>query len=345
MGFRLERPPVSQSLVTTWNECHRKAFWRYALGLVRAGVLTPEALFLGILVHAAMKILAGGGTQDAVVRQLHFMCEEELERATTAEGVMPVGADESVGRAKAKAIAMAMAFNELLSDRFQKGNVKILAAEHEVRAVLPSSEIGVRGKRDLEIVGQIDLLTEEGDNREKVISDHKTTSQPPAARAKTAAFEVQPILYRWLVSSLKDGDPPGKFRNYVLLKPTIRLKQTEDFDEYLVRVRQWYRDKAMTAPNDPPMVASTLTYGEMYPKEVVRQVVDVWRAFNQPLHAQRFPRTGAPYQCWKQGRFCPYVDLCFSDPALWPDQIALNFRQEFRYDGTVAQPSEHEAAR
>ncbi len=336
MGYQTHRPlPISQSLVKEWHSCQRKAFFRYALGLVRHGVLTPEALFIGTCVHEAMRHLASGATPDFVARRLGVLARQELEEAATAEGALPRDADIIVTQRKAKALAMATAFYELLEDKWKNLNAEVLYVEHTIKVQIPPEVLrakGIRRKNPLELVGQIDLATrEKGD---VVINDYKTTSVPPADRARVASFDIQAPFYRLLHEGL-EGEmlTADKFRNYILLKPTIRLKQKETYDEYLERVGEWYKDKQASDPNDPPMVVSTLRYEpDLYPDEMMRQIVPVWRAFSGPYNVKYFPRTGAPYQCIKQGQVCPYLDLCQSDPVTWTDQIALQYKQEFRYE-------------
>ncbi len=351
LGFRVRKPPVYQTMINDYYACKRKAFWRHIMGLVRTGSMTPEALFIGQCLHDAMRHLGTGSTMDFVTRRMNKLGQEEMEKAMGGTGVMPANADKRITWSKSKALAMAIVFDkQVTAARRKKGLITIIAVEKEIRAIIPAKVLqrfGCRAKGPIEIAGTLDVISEEtkptrGHTTESeawkksvvVIDDYKTTSDPPPDRAKMAALEVQPYMYRMLQASLKGERVATKFRNYIIMKPGIRLCRGESLTEYIARMKQWYKDYTIEHPNEPPTCVSTIDYdAEMYPINAMKQIIEVWRTTNPrgTFNIENFPMTGAPYQCKQRGNWCPYIDLCFGDPTLWPDQVGLRFKQEFRY--------------
>ena len=326
LGYKVFQPLVSASTLENYYKCQRLFLFRNRLRLIPATELPPDSLMTGRWFHEGMRLVVTGSGPEAVIRELGQQASEQLAEVTSEGGVVPVGAPETVAKAKEMAIAMSLAFYEIASDAKllpdpTGGGVAGFVAERRVECRLPEEAGLVLG--GIGLVGVLDLLYEEMDGS-IVLVDYKTTGSSAVERAKTATFEPQSWIYPILVASLW-GRSPKKIVHYIVQKPTIRLKKKETLAEYIARVPEWYKDKQAERPNDPPIVRSEFPVtGPLYPRSKMLMLKEVARACNaSPPHLDNFPETGAPYQC----KGCAFVALCQSDPVTWVDQIAARFRQ------------------
>ena len=336
LGFKVVAPPVSSSSISAYYQCKRAYFWRYRLGLVHR-THTPSAATEGTWMHEAIRAMMLGGDIATIERDLTTKANainDSLIDSTT--GISPAGVGDQLNRAVQRAVAMANAFLSVARIRnlplVDPDKTNIIGTEQAISCQITLAGKG-RGKKALSVTvaGTLDLIT--GDKASSVVTihDYKRVSGSPADRAQPAYWEPQVWLYPILANAI--GHNPTWFNHWIIQSPTIRQKQTESFVEYLARVVEWYKEKSIADPNDPPMIVSSVSLrGPGFTPERVAILAELAEASQDEPDAENYPRTGAPYACKAYNRLCPYCELCSRDPALWPDAILTSYRQEFRYE-------------
>lgn len=335
MGLKvLSRVPISSSAISTWNECRRKFFWRYSLGLVSKGVLPPKALLTGTLLHEAMREITLRASADGMTRHVVKLAEEALQETKDHSGVVPVGAIELVAECREKALAMAVGFKAAM-ERSQLGYLdgntwEVLGVELELTGELPYT-----GKRRTDMT--MDLLIRNRETQKCRVIDYKSCTDSALDVALAQRMSLQPRLYA-AAAKIWLGHDIESFVHFVVQKPTIRQKKPsksnptgETQSEYLDRCIAWYNEKSNENPNSPPIVkADTPVTGEM-DAEMFHAILE-YRKGASGVSTAKFWRSGAPYACFKFGKRCAYWDLCQSDPVTWTETIFGRFKQEFRYE-------------
>jgi hypothetical protein len=339
LGFEVKPCPVSVSGIQCAARCKRKFFWRYRLGLVRRMEVPSAALTTGTFVHEGLQKLLEGGTLEATTEHLQQRALGLIDRAArvSPDGAIPQSLPEIVNRAYEVASAMVGAAWSFLRDSawgiVNPEKFEVLACERPVLAEVALPAPFRRTKCD--VGGVLDLVVQRRSNGTSAVVDWKTCGRSTVLRSKCAEFEPATTIYPLLAEIIlreKALPPPQFFYHVFLLKPTIRLKKSESLPQYADRVRQWYKDKQMADPNDPPLLVSEV---RAHPGTLTREE---GRMLGEQLHLCRldpdirnFPRNGAPAECvGLSDQGCPYLDLCRSDPVLSTELIAMRYQQDFR---------------
>jgi len=177
------------------------------------------------------------------------------------------------------------------------------------------------------------------------IVDFKTTSFDPRIRCIPTRISPQLALYRFCLQAHLDawaeqGLMPARkvvgSIHAVIKKPTIKYcpdtKDKGGFHCYIERLIQWYKDAEAKDPNNPPVVRDPNRFarGPMTREFWGRLQHYCKLAMSEP-NFDTFYRAGEG-ACLKYNRLCPYMLLCNSAPAMWPDIIRTHYDIRFRED-------------
>jgi hypothetical protein len=108
------------------------------------------------------------------------------------------------------------------------------------------------------------------------------------------------------------------FIHNIVMKPTIRQKKKQTFEEYLEEVREWYKTRMAKEANEHSMVRSWVLHANRPSLKQDAELMSVLTLTDFRCHcklsAKNFPRV-----CWsgQRGITCPYMDLCVRNPSSW----------------------------
>lgn len=133
----------------------------------------------------------------------------------------------------------------LLDKQEQENTIPGIMAEQFRSRILPllpkiakvEQQFRVKIGRDNVLMGKIDAIAEDGTPIE-----HKTTSDSVDEKYIHRLNWDDQVTNYLLALSLERKQIVNKVIYTVIKKPTIRLKQTETPEEYLLRCREWYND-------------------------------------------------------------------------------------------------------
>lgn len=214
---------------------------------------------------------------------------------------------------------MAQLWMAEFADRLQ--DVKTLVVEQTIQEPLAHVRIATS------LIGTIDAVVQ--DDQGIWIVDHKTCSETPAIRASGLTYDSQARAYRELWdTSHADMKCVGCIHNLVM-KPTIRVKKTETYDEYLTRVGEWYETQMLDDKNanTVPMARSFVKFHEppmdQNPEFLCQLVQEgLWATMDPSLSV--FYRNR--HACVQFKKVCPYADLCNRNIRMWPGLLAESGR-------------------
>lgn len=324
------QPTLRSSGLSCWLDCRRKFFFKERLGLVPKGVYVP-ALEIGKLFHTVMGQLLQGAVperaSEVAVAEIQAYQETLLGLADPA-GILPNGklVSDVLGDVQSDltmARAMALATWSLCPWDFERFEVVEVEQLHTLR-YSQLQPIRVR----------LDLLVRDRQDGGLWIVDWKTTSKEPVLRAATVAFEFQPRLYRMAVQPSYPKERVKGVIHRITKKPSIRYcKKDTDFNAYVIRCLEWYREKMTENPASPPVLQSTVQFPQkLLDMELLCWLQELSRACRAQLSPQKFGKDPTGRACVDlSGRhLCPYYQLCATDMAAWTDLINGGFQQQFR---------------
>lgn len=147
------------------------------------------------------------------------------------------------------------------------------------------------------MAGKIDAICADGTPIE-----HKTTSASIDEKyIRNLAWDDQ-VSYYLLARSLITGKPVTRVIYTVCQKPTIRLKQNETEEQYLVRVEDWYTDEKVKAIEVARSV-DELKETEAEARYIVSEIRRRKHFYRNPQHCKMIA--------------CPYASICLNyDPEI-----------------------------
>jgi hypothetical protein len=210
----------------------------------------------------------------------------------------------------------------LLDDPYENARVQALlhsylcrwqqedAARHSVLAVelpfdLPLTH-PVTGQvhPHFRLAGKIDLITERLDNREREVTDHKTSGEdfsPGSVFWRRLDLDLQNLLYLHAAREL--GYDARRFVYDVVAKPRQRPKKGETPGAFGLRIMEQIAEAPADYFARSPMDQSD--------GAIERALIDVWD-FADRIHRDIaegwHPR--ATSACFKWGRACPFLGVC-----------------------------------
>lgn len=344
--------PIRSSGIKDFEHCPRKFMYRYKLGI--SPKTYQPALHIGSVFHLVLQSLFMGKSQEEALKSVHQyfhrFCNKILATADEA-GFAPSGKSvEGVVRSAEedyhKARAMAIAFMKFKP--FDWSKWEILTAPDDTPCVELLMEAKVKGI-PVPIVAPCDLALLKKGTNEVWIVDHKTTSADTIARAKSVKISPQVALYRLVLQCHIDQWAEenkryeglrvrGSIHN-IVKKPTIKYcpntkddKASGGYQHYLDRVQKWYEEKHKEDPNHSPIVQSATYFAEaVLTRELFLRLRQQSRAARSAPNLDRFYRAG-DYACHAFNSVCPFIDLCTSDPVLWPEIVRSRFDISYRED-------------
>lgn len=343
----LRDPPIRSSSIDMFDLCPRRFLYRCRMGISGKGY--NRALTLGSFYHELLQALFIGASfskaREAAGQKWDTNIQLLLEEAGEA-GFLPGGTpiEKALSQMEEdfhKAVAMAGIFweqNPFTPDDWEvlrdpDGNPMI---EAQIKNKIPDIPSPIWSPLDL-------CLIRRG-TTEVYVVDHKTTSLPPALRAKTNRLCPQIQLYRLNLQTALDRwhtaseDYPyytvvGSIHN-IIQKPGIKFcpatKDKAGFNSYLDRVRKWFVEKEENGT--PGILQSIVKFtGPVLTEEFKGRLKQMSKACTCDPNLDAFYRVGEK-ACTTFNSVCPFLLLCVADPVMWPGLVRDNYRISFRED-------------
>ncbi len=344
----IRKPLIRSTPLSVLDECPRKFLYVSKLGIQPRIYQSP--LTMGSIVHRVLECLFLGQSEEEAQAAAQFILSKEqkkmMESADPA-GFLPSGKSLEVVLKQAeedyyKARAMALVFWSFVP--FEPGEYEVLRTPEGVpmvEVVLDATYPGL--SRPARI--PCDLALIEKATGEVWIVDYKTTSFDPRIRAIPTKISAQLALYRLVLQSHIDawaetGLAPARkvvgSIHAIIKKPTIKYcpktKDKEGFQSYVKRLIQWYKDADAKDPKNSPLILDPNRFLKpLMTQELWGRLKQFCKAAHASPNVNHFYRAGEN-ACIKYNKPCPFMDLCNSDPAMWPDLIRSKYTLGFRED-------------
>lgn len=332
---------ISSSAMQDFALCPRKFLYRWRLGIVPKAY--QSALELGTLFHLGCEVIVQGGTmaeaQQAMVKA-YREAEEALISDSDERGFLEGGKDprrvlSEMELDYAKAWAMLQEFWKNNPIDWEQYEVLSVDGRPMIEALFRVKIPGLGSH----LRGQLDLVLRKRGTNEVWIYDYKTTSKAASARAKTNRIEVQPHLYRLLLTEYLRRNAPDKdlvvkgVRYFIIRKPGIKYcpntKDSGGLNSYVERVHKWYNDPANA---DEGMAVSEIHFsGRPLTTELYLRLKEQSAASQAIPDLQRFYMVGNDSICGAFGG-CRYLNLCGNAEVLWPSIVESHYKIDFRED-------------
>lgn len=150
------------------------------------------------------------------------------------------------------------------------------------------------------------------------VLDYKTTSHPPEDVLAGRVFSLAFFIYCTLLERIRGSRPQGMIYN-IIQRPTIKFcKKDKTFDDYVERVKLWYKDLATDA-----MASFFIPFTGGIPglttQEFNRLVTPLSHVLQNPDPIY-WPRN-AKSCTGLYGTPCPYYPLCSINPQFWEHEL------------------------
>lgn len=342
------RPLIRSTPLAVLAECPRKFLYEYKLGISSKGY--NSAFTMGGIVHQVLQSLAMGYSQEeALAGAKTFITKKQNEITEQAgpNGFLTNGQDLAAIIRKMdedyhKARAMALVFWSFRP--FDPDKWEILQAPDGTKMVETILEVEYPGLNKA-MRTPCDLALVKKGTREVWIWDYKTTSFDPKKRAIPTKFSPQLALYRIALQTHLDKWAMEKgYPKYtvvgslhaILKKPTIKYcpktKDKDGFHAYINRLIEWYTNKEKDDPKNPPLILDPHRFANKpMTQEMFGRLKEYCKASHAAPNIDHFYRTGES-ACFNFNQVCPYMQLCNSDSAMWPDIIRNAYQIRFRED-------------
>lgn len=343
----VRKPLIRSSPLMCLDHCPRKFLYEYKLGIKPRRY--ESALTMGSIVHTVLQALFLGETpQEALSVCERILAKEQgrLIDQASADGFLPTGeavepALKKIEEDYHKARATGLAFWQFVP--FAKDQYDVLRTPEGtpmVEVLLQTEYPGLsrpfRTPCDL-------ALVEKGTTNVWIV-DHKTTSFDPKKRAIPTKISAQLAIYRLSLQSHLDAWHEADSENFpqytvvgslhaIIKKPGIKFcKKDANFEAYIDRLIQWYRDADEKDPENPPLVLDPNRFSKpLMTRELWGRLKQYCKACQASPNIDHFYRVGES-ACLQYNRVCPFMSLCNSDPAMWPDLIEQRYEISFRED-------------
>ena len=181
-------------------------------------------------------------------------------------------------------------------------------------------QFSVKIGRSKVLLGKIDAITEDGTPVE-----HKTTSDTIDEKYINRLNWDDQVTNYLLALSLERGQIVNKVIYTVIKKPTIRLKQTETPEEYLLRCREWYNDDTEHKVATFPVTRSK--------DELAAKQAELVAMCNEIKRCKCFYRN--PQHCSIMG--CSYASVCLT---YTPEIGAVDFVKKTKVNEELSEGGE-----
>jgi len=340
----IRKPLIRSTALQVLDHCPRKFLYEYKLGIHPRRY--ESALTVGSIVHKVLQsMFMGQPATEALATCQSVLAKEQHKLIDSAgpSGFLPGGQsiEASIKRMQEdyhKAAAMALAFWQFEPFPFDQYDIlRTPDGDPVVEMILdckiPGASRPVRTPCDLALVDR--------ETGGIWIVDYKTTSLDPKLRAIPTRISAQLALYRLGLQvhlDKWDADSDTKRRvvgsiHAIIRKPTIKYcGKDANFDAYLDRVVQWYKDSKAKNPDNPPILLDANRFsGPTLTSELYGRLRQYCRAAWASPNISHFYRAGDS-ACLQYNRVCPFMALCSSSPVQWPSLIEERYELSFRED-------------
>lgn len=348
------RPFIRSSPVMALDHCPRKFLYEYRLGIIPRRY--ESALTMGTIVHKILQSLFMGQTPEEALKVCERLLAKEQARLVEdagPDGFLPTGEALEATLKKVeedyhKARATGFVFWQFVP--FAKDEYEVLRTPDGtpmIEVLLTTKVAGLSRP----ILTPVDLALVEKATGDIWIVDYKTTSFDPKKRAIPTKISVQLALYRvglqhhldqWHANGLAPKRTVTGSLHAIIKKPGIKCcgkdeKQakedgTDVFTAFIKRLVQWYKDAETKDPSNPPLILDPNRFsGPTFNRELWGRLKQYGKACHAAPNIDAFYRVGES-ACLQYNKICPYMVLCNSNPAMWPDLIRQRFEISFRED-------------
>ena len=347
----VRKPLIRSSPLACLEHCPRKFLYEYKLGIKTRRY--ESALTMGTIVHKILEALFTGQKPTEALTVCERLLAKEKERLiedsgtdgflTTGEALDPIlkKLDEDYQKARATGLVFwqFVPFDstewEVLRDPDNTPMIEVI-----LECEYPGLSRPFRCPCDLVLLHK--------PTGEVWIIDYKTTSFDPKVRAVPTQIGVQMKLYRlvlqthldsWFEAGLAPKRTVVGSMHAIIKKPGIKFcKKDADFNAYIDRLVQWYKDKDETDPDNPPLILDPNKFkGPLMTRELWGRLKQYCMAANAVPNVDHFYRAGES-ACMQYNKICPFMKMCKSDPVMWPDLVEqafqINFREDAEDEGT-----------
>jgi len=343
----IRKPLIRSTPLQTLDHCPRKFLYEYKLGI------TPRryesALTMGTIVHKVLQSLFMGQTAEEALEVCQRLLQTEQQKLigqAGPDGFLPTGEalestlkklEEDYHKARATGLAF-WSFVPFPKDKYEV--LRTPDGEPMVETLLECEYPGL--SRPIRTPCDVALM-EKGTTNVWIV-DYKTTSFDPRKRAIPTKISAQLAIYRLCLQTHLDlwhEEDPEKYPKYtvigsmhaVIKKPGIKFcKKDATFAAYIDRLIEWYKDAEAKDPENPPLILDPNRFNKpLMTSELWGRLKQFCKAAHASPNIDHFYRVGES-ACLQYNRVCPFMSLCNSDPAMWPDVIEQRYDIRFRED-------------
>ncbi len=345
----IRRPLIRSSPLATLEHCPRKFLYEYKLGIKTRRY--ESALTMGTIVHKVLEALFTGQQPTEALSVCERLLAKEQQRLVDdagTDGFLSTGEPLDVVLKKLnedyqKARATGLVFWQFIP--FDATEWEVLKDPNGVPMIEVILECEYPGlSRPLRCPCDLALLHKE--TGEVWIVDYKTTSFDPKKRAIPTKIGVQMKLYRlvlqthldsWSDEGLAPKQKVAGSLHAIIKKPGIKYcKKDANFEAFIERLVQWYKDKDEADPENPPLILDPNRFsGPLMTTELWGRLKQYCKAATARPNIHHFYRAGES-ACLQYNRVCPFMKLCNSEPSMWPDLIQMGYQINFREDAEDA---------
>ncbi|KKN58737.1 hypothetical protein LCGC14_0549150 [marine sediment metagenome] len=341
----IRKPFIRSSPLAVLDHCPRKFLYESRLGIIPRRY--ESALTMGTIVHKVLQSLFMGKTKEEALSVCERLLATEQQRLIDdagPDGFLPTGVplDTTLKKLEEdyhKARATGLVFWQFVP--FNRNKWEVLRTPEGTPMVELLLECEYPGlSRPFRT--PCDLVLIDKGTGEIWIVDFKTTGFDPKKRAVPTKISAQLAVYRLSLQSHLDswheeGLAPKRTvvgsLHAIIKKSGIKFcGKDADFAAYVQRLIQWYKDADTKDPENPPMILEPNRFtGPLMSRELWGRLKQYCKACQAAPNVDAFYRSGES-ACLTFNRICPYMGLCNSDPAMWPDIIRERFEISFRED-------------
>ena len=310
---------LHQSDLGMMARCMRAAMFRYKLGL-RPKTEKGGAAGLGKMFHKVVQYGPGGIKESKIwAQQQQASLWKLVEAGEDVDGSIAATVKAMTDHYN-KALAVAQMYWEKYPD---PEYLETLATEVYVEG--PVIVAGVQ----IMIGGTIDKLVRDKRDGRLWVRDWKTSSRDINYMMTGYQWSVQCRMYRllaWLWATQNEVEKPEPL-GFILdgvQMPTIKFcKKDKDFDAYIERCKQWYKDNLIET-----FVSRAIPYLEPMLNLPIQELLLKGAGAQSradDLHVDDYPQDITASYCTNYDRQCIYYDLCNCDQHQWPEIIERKF--------------------
>lgn len=286
---------VFVSYINYFNECKRKAYYMFVRNLEPR--YANNAFFVGSAFHKGIQVFYDGFPPEEVLDMTDEWMDEYL-----GDTFIKPEEEPKIEKQRATVIGMLTAY---MNHYGKRDKWEVIGTEQSMSVRLK--------ELDVDMIGTIDLLYHNLRKDPEVprIADHKSASAVSlsAGYFERLAIDLQVNMYPILSKLCLNLDI--RTVNYnVVMKPTIRPRQAETYDEFLDRIIEEYVSDPKKYFFRKSIVIKSKNIDESF-KDFVGCATDIASKYtteNTAYDKDNWPRNTKA--CFNSYGRCPYFNLC-----------------------------------